>query len=262
MSEIILTSKITVRPVQSMGGDAMVVAAAKVSTTGEEALGYAAPEFAETNAGLINFLMSHRHGTPFEHSSMTFFVHAPIFVWREWHRHRIGFSYNEESARYKPLAPVFWIPRRDRPMVPVEGWKPGRPKFLTLDQDAEFVLPSGASEEECAAHADAAHRREVERDRAVYQLAYDKYRESIADRIALEVARSKLPVAIYSSCWVTCNPRSLMSFLSLRVHDADAKFVSYPQAEIQEGAALAERFLREGWPITHAAFVRNGRVGP
>src|SRR5262245_3249113 len=89
------TDRITVKLVQKMGGDHMVVAAAKVSTSGDEALKFAEQENIGANAGLINYLMKHRHGTPFEHAAMTFFVHAPIFVWREWHRHRIGFSFNE-----------------------------------------------------------------------------------------------------------------------------------------------------------------------
>lgn len=83
MSEIKLTSEITVRLVQKMGGDEMVVAAAKVSTSGEEALKFVDQD---ANYGLINYLMKSLHGSCFEHSSMTFFVHAPIFVWREWHR--------------------------------------------------------------------------------------------------------------------------------------------------------------------------------
>lgn len=259
--QIETTSEITVRLVQSMGGDAMVVAAAKVSTSGEEALAYADPACAEDNAGLINFLMKHRHGTPFEHSALTFFVHAPVFVWREWHRHRIGFSYNEESARYKPLDPVFWVPRRDRPMCPVDGWKPGRPKFLTLDEVEEknHLVPGAYG---YTAAADRRYAREVARKRRAYEAAYAAYRESIDDGIALEVARSVLPVGIYSSCWVTANPRSLMAFLSLRTHDPDAKFVSYPQSEIEECARAAEAVLAEGWPITHSAFCRNGRVGP
>ena len=262
--DITLTSEITVRPVQHMGGDHMVVAAAKVSTCGEEALKFAEPESAEANAGLINFLMAHRHGTPFEASGMTFFVHAPIFVWREWHRHRIGFGYNEESARYKPLDPVFWIPTRDRRMVPVEGWKPGRPKFRTLDEavrdNPPHPGPFYSGELELAANT--AYAREIDRNRRSYQLAYDLYRESIEDGFAMEVARCKLPVGIYSSCWVTCNARSLMAFLSLRTHEPDAKFVSYPQAEIDLAARVAESFLKEGWPLTHASFVKNGRVGP
>jgi thymidylate synthase (FAD) len=260
--EIQLSSEITVRMIQNMGGDHMVVAAAKVSTSGESAMAFADPSSVEGTAGLIGYLMKHRHGTPFEHSSLTFFVHAPIFVWREWHRHRIGFSYNEESARYKPLDPVFWVPRRNRPMVPVPGWKPGRPKFWTLTQAAEFALDSGATDEALNQWAEALYDREIARKRTAYETAYRAYTESIADGIALEVARSVLPVGIYSSCWVTCNPRSLMAFLSLRIHDPSATVPSYPQAEIQEAAQLAESFLSQGWPLTHAAFHSNGRVGP
>lgn len=131
-------STVDVNLVQSMGGDAMVVAAAKVSTTGTDALAYAADDQAEGNSGLINYLVKHRHGTPFEHAAATFFVHAPIFVWREWHRHRIGFSYNEESGRYKQLEPIFYIPDRERPMMKVDSWKPGKPKFTRCEDDAVF----------------------------------------------------------------------------------------------------------------------------
>lgn len=240
-----LTSEITVRLISSMGGDHMVVAAAKVSTSGEEALQFASKE--TENFGLINYLMKFRHGTPFEHSCLTFFVHAPIFVFREWHRHRIAFSYNEASARYSKLEPIFWIPRRNREMLPVEEWKPGRPKFLEIPDNFD---------------GDQKYDREIARDREVYEKAYSSYLESISDGIAMEVARCKLPVGIYSSCWVTCNPRSLMAFLSLRTHDPLAKFVSYPQSEIEEAALLCEDSLKIGWPLTHKAFVENGRVGP
>ena len=116
----------------------MVVAAAKVSTQGDECLEFAKPESAESNAGLIRYLVKHRHGTPFEHSALTFYARAPIFVWREWHRHRIGFSYNEESGRYKQLDPVFYIPDRERPMMKVDGWKPGKPKFTRCEDDDVF----------------------------------------------------------------------------------------------------------------------------
>jgi hypothetical protein len=170
-------------------------------------------------------------------------------------------SYNEESARYKPLDPVFWIPRRDRAMIPVDGWKPGRPKFRTLDQateDLEDVRPDSLY----PGYADQWYQREIDRDMEAYQVAYSNYLASIQDGFALEVARCKLPVAIYSSCWVTCNPRSLMSFLSLRVHDEKATFVSYPQAEIQEAAVACEMLLKDGWPLTYKAFCDNGRVAP
>lgn len=241
-TEIETTDQITVRLVQKMGGDYMVAAAAKVSTNGEAALALANPENADANAGLINYLMAHRHGTPFEHAAVTFFVHAPIFVWREWHRHRIGFSYNEESARYKQLKPVFWLPSPERKIVPASDHTPARPKFQRGNDGQHIYL--------CDALKD------------VYRSAYATYQHLIDQGFAKEVARACLPVGIYSSCWVTCNPRSLMSFLSLRTHEPTAKFVSYPQAEIEQAARVAEQILSEGWPITYAAFVKNGRVAP
>ena len=242
MLEIKLISDITVKPVQSMGGDHMVVAAAKVSTSGEDAEKFALAENAESSAGLIGYLMRHRHGTPFEHAAMTFFVHAPTFVWWEWVRHRIGFSYNLESGRYKVLEPVFWVPRPDRKMVPAPDHKSARPKFVEADSYA-FL--------------DACEDLE-----SAYRHCYESYKRLVDRGIASEVARAALPFAVYYSGWVTCNPRSLMSFLSLRTHEPTATFPSYPQAEIEEAARAAEDVLRQGWPLTHAAFVAHGRVAP
>lgn len=179
--------------------------------------------------------------TPFEHSAITFFVHAPIFVWREWHRHRIGFSYNEESARYKTLEPVFYAAPLDRPVLKVGGWKPGRPKFLV---DAALV------------------QRVNERNEKVYRFAYEQYLENLKDLADPGFARDCLPVGIYSSCWVTCNPRSLMSFLSLRTHHPEAVQVSYPLYEIEEAARTCEEMLAHGWPLTYTAFNKHGRVAP
>ncbi len=71
-----------------------------------------------------------------------------------------------------------------------------------------------------------------------------------------------IPAVGCSSCWVTCNPRSLMAFLSLRTHSEKAKSVSYPLYEIEEAARATELILASGWPITYASFVENGRVGP
>lgn len=240
--EIRYTSEISVRLIQSMGGDHMVVAAAKVSTSGQEALRFAG-EMDGNNVGLINYLMKHRHGTPFEHSAVTFFVHAPIFVWREWHRHRIGHSFNEESGRYKQLDPVFYIPDRERPMMKVDGWKPGRPKFLRCEDDAVYDSLCGNLKES-------------------YALSYRNYERNLALGIDPGLARDCLPVGIYSSCWVTVNPRSLMAFLSLRTHDEKATFVSYPLYEIEEAARACEALLASGWPVTYSSFLSNGRVGP
>jgi len=247
-----LKSECDVSLVQHCGGDHMVVASAKVCTSGCSALSFqdgsakndkGEPWGEKDTAGLISYLMKHRHGTPFEHGSMSFYVHAPIFVWREWHRHRIGFSYNEESARYKQLEPVFYVPPRDRPMMKVEGWKPGRPKFLECEDHKTYdTLWSNLT--------------------TVYEQGYRTYLDNLSLGVDPGLARDCLPVGIFSGCWVTCNPRSLMSFLSLRVHDPAAKFVSYPLYEIDQAAQKCEELFASLYPITHKAFVDNGRVAP
>lgn len=239
--EIKFTSEITVRLVQQCGGDAMVVAAARVSTSGEDALKWVNTP-AEDNYGLINFLMKHRHGSVFEHSFLTFFVHAPIFVFREWHRHRIGHSFNETSGRYSEMKPVFWLPRGSRKMVPAPDHKSARPKFVESN-DKQYDI--------CLTEMQEAYKK-----------CWWSYRQMLYQNIAKEVARAVLPVGIYSSCWVSVNPRSLMHFLSLRTHEPTAKHVSYPQAEIAEAARQCEEMFKQGWALTHKAFVENGRVAP
>jgi len=250
---ITLTDEITVRLIQQCGGDHITVAAAKVSTTGEEALALASPGAQEGNAGLINYLTAHRHGTPAEHGLMTFFVHAPAFVWWEWVRHRVGWaldcpdlgsdmSFNLESGRYRKLEPVFWVPSRDRKMVPDKGHKSARPRFRAANPGH--------------------HAAAVARMAQGYRAAWSAYSAMVADSVANEVARAVLGFGVYYSGWVSCNPRSLMSFLSLRTHDPAARFPSFPQAEIETAARAAEEVFARHWPVQHAAFVRNGRVGP
>ena len=240
MSEVSLISDIDVQLVQHVGDDSALVAAAKVSVEGAESVRHLE---AEANAGLLRYLMKHRHGTPFEHASMTFRVHAPIFVWREWHRHRIGFSYNEESGRYKTLDPVFYIPDRERPMMKVDGWKPGRPKFTRCESENAYSTLVGNLT-------------------LSYRLGYANYEANLALGIDPGLARDCLPVGIYSSCYVTCNPRSLMAFLSLRTHEPTAQAVSYPLWEIEVAARKCEALFAGLFPVTYAAFVECGRQAP
>lgn len=255
-----LTDKITVNLVQHMGSDAMVVAAAQVSTKGQEAEKYATEE---AKYGLINYLMKHRHGTPFEHGAMTFFVHAPIFVWREWHRHRIGFSYNEESGRYKVLEPVFYIPPDDRPLFKVDDWKPGRPKFLTIEEYDDIADPDMIGLKGIDYDGGNDKLEQLKQNLMTsYESAYKAYLDNLELGIDPGLARDCLPTGIYSSCWVTANPRSIMAFLSLRTHDPEAKFVSYPLYEIEQAARQVEAIFSELWPLTYKAFCENGRVAP
>lgn len=224
--------------VQCMGSDASVVAAARVSVVGADAQKFENAS-AEEHAGLINYLMSHRHGTPFEHAAMTFRAEAPIFVYREWHRHRV-WSYNEESGRYKQLEPVFHIPASDRPLV-------------NIGTSARPQMVPGS---------EAQYQSQVLRMRKSYQQAYAAYLEALEDGVAKEVAREVLPVATYSTMYATANLRGIMSFLSLRTDDESATFPSKPQYEIQQAAWKVEEFFAEHFPIVHATWNKNGRVAP
>lgn len=157
-------------------------------------------------------------------------------------------SYNEESARYKQLEPVFYLPPVNRPMLkPQEEWKPGRPKFLQLMTPKDF----------------ANFHKLVENLKDDYTRSYAHYEENLAMGFDPGLARDGLNFGIYSGCYVTCNPRSMMAFLSLRTHDEKAMFVSYPLYEIEQAARVGvEQALAEYWPITYKAFCENGRVGP
>src|ERR671938_1742642 len=119
-------SDVTVELVRASAQDADVLFAARVSTQGEQSLEQLDAD-PQRSKGLINYLLRARHGSPFEHNSMTFYVQAPIFVFREFMRHRMA-SYNEESGRYRELRPVFYVPGPERRLCQVG--KPGAYEFL------------------------------------------------------------------------------------------------------------------------------------
>ena len=236
--EIEFRSDITVELVRANASDADVVFAARVSTVGEQSLEDVDAD-PQRSAGLITYLMRDRHGSPFEHNSMTFFVKAPIFVWREHMRHRIA-SYNEESGRYRELLPVFYVPSHERPLV--QSGKPGAYEFHP-GTPAQSELVDRSIQESCTA-------------------AYAAYLEMLEAGIAREVARMVLPVTIYSSAYVTMNARALMNFLSLRRKVEGSHFVSYPQREIEMVAEVYEEHFAQLMPLTHSAFNEHGRVAP
>lgn len=236
--EVTFRSDVTVELVRAGARDSDVVFAARVSTQGEQTLAHVDDD-AERSQGLINYLMRDRHGSPFEHNSMTFYVQAPIFVFREFMRHRIA-SYNEESGRYRELRPVFYVPGRDRKLVQVG--KPGAYDFV-----------DGTPEQFALVEAET---------RAACTQAYAAYQRMLAAGVAREVARIVLPLTIYSSMYVTMNARALMNFLSLRTKREHAANPSFPQREIEMCAEQMEQFWRELMPLTHAAFEANGRVAP
>ncbi|MGH3313997.1 MAG: FAD-dependent thymidylate synthase [Streptomyces sp.] len=229
----------TVELVKHSAADTDVVWAARVSTAGEQSLEELDKD-PERSKGLINFLMRDRHGSPFEHNSMTFFISAPLFVFREFHRHRVGWSYNEESGRYRELQPVFYAPRADRKLV--QQGRPGKYEFVEGTAE-QHELTVGAMEDSC-------------------RQAYETYQRLLAAGVAREVARAVLPVGLYSSMYATCNARSLMHFLGLRTQHELAQVPSFPQREIEMVGELMEEQWAKLMPLTYAAFNANGRVAP
>ncbi|WP_424211489.1 FAD-dependent thymidylate synthase [Streptomyces sp. BI20] len=232
-------SDVTVELVKHAAADSDVLWAARVSTAGEQSLDELSKD-PERSKGLINYLMRDRHGSPFEHNSMTFFISAPIFVFREFMRHRVGWSYNEESGRYRELQPVFYVPGTDRKLVQ-EG-RPGKYVFVE-GTEAQADLTARAMEDS-------------------YRQAYEAYQEMLAAGVAREVARSVLPVGLFSSMYATCNARSLMHFLGLRTQHELAAVPSFPQREIEMVGERMEAHWARLMPLTYAAFNANGRVAP
>ena len=237
-SEIVFRDDVTVELVKSSASDADVIWAARVSTAGEQSI-ESLKEDPERSAGLINYLARERHGSPFEHTSFTFFISAPIFVFREFMRHRIA-SYNEESGRYRELKPVFYIPSKER-------------KLIQVGKTGHYTFEDGTSEQ---------YQLMVAEMKKAYIAAYDAYQKMLDAGIAREVARATLPVATYSSMYVTMNARALMNFLSLRTSSEGSHFPSYPQREIEMVAEKMEAFFAQKMPLVHEAFNKSGRVAP
>jgi len=189
-------------------------------------------EMDESDEGLIRFLMRDRHGTPFEHNAFRFHIRCPLFVAREWFRHRVG-SFNEFSMRYAKATEEFYVPEPED--VRSQVGKPGAYSFEPVDPEL----------------AEAA-REEL---RSVYEHAYATYERLVEQGVARELARAVIPVGAYTEFYWTLNARSLMNFISLRAAET-------AQREIRRYADACERFLAEKMPVTHAAFVANDRTAP
>ncbi|MBI4060806.1 MAG: FAD-dependent thymidylate synthase [Elusimicrobia bacterium] len=210
-----------VRLVDFMGGDQGVVDAARVSYGG-------ASKGAEADRKLIGYLLKHSHMTPFEHAVFKFHVSAPIFVARQWFRHRFA-AYNEVSFRYTEVKDYFYMPERWRGQDKKN--KQGSSAAPELDQDALHGL----------------FRTQVDG-------ALAAYKKMLGMGVAREMARMVLPVNLYTEFYWTVNARSLMNFVALR---ADA----HAQLEIQAyGEALARQF-KDLMPWTYEAFLRDGWRG-
>jgi thymidylate synthase (FAD) len=210
----------------AMADDLSVVNGARVSFARRKT------DLDEADEALIRFLMRDRHGSPFEHNSFRFHVRCPIFVAREWMRHRIS-SFNEFSLRYAKATDDFYVPEADD--VRTQIGKPGAYSFEPVGEELAEQT-----------------REEL---RAVYKQAYATYERLVEAGVARELARSVLPVGAYTQFYWTVNARSLMNFVSLRNSE-------FAQLEIRRYADAVERFFAGLMPVTHEAFLENGRIAP
>lgn len=234
---VTLTSDITVELIESCARDTMVARAARVSTLAEVAA-IAAEE--KSNGGLIRRLLKEKHGSPFEHTFFNFRVHMPLAMALEHVRHRVGWSYNGESARYKEMDPCFYMPGDDRALV-----QTGKPMDYEMSLGSDF--------------------QRIETQSSFQRIANETFAEYLYllnIGVAREVARYLLPQALMVTYYTSCNARSLMHFLSLRTQDDDATFVSKPQHEIELVARGYERALEQAMPLTYGAYCKYGRVAP
>jgi thymidylate synthase (FAD) len=209
-----------------MADDLSVVNSARVS------FGKRSEEMTNADKGLVNFLMRERHGTPFEHNSFRFHVKCPIFVAREWFRHRMG-SFNEFSGRYAEFDPEGYLPMVEEMRTQVG--KPGSYTFEPIEKDvAEEAIGKIYSS---------------------YGTAFETYQKLLDAGVAKEVARIVLPVGVMTEFYWTVNARSLMNFISLRQ-------AATAQYEIRTLALGVEQFFSRIMPVTYEAFIQNGRVAP
>lgn len=215
-----------------MGEDRRVAEAAWVSYAKQEE-----SHSEEDVRRLINYLMKHQHGTPFEHVVFQFHVKAPIFVAREWFRHRIA-SYNEVSSRYITFAPEFYIPEKFRVKA-------------TTNKQGSIIPEEGADFKDVATWNDWATQELTE----AYKSVYNSYLALKEGDVANELARLLLPLGTYTEWWWTVNLRSLFNFMMLRSHEN-------AQWEIQEYSRTIETIVEEKLPVIYKAWTDNGRNAP
>lgn len=211
-----------VRLVDSMGNDLSVVRSARVSYDAE----WRAGEDEGKDAKLINYLMRNRHTSPFESVTFTFEVKAPIFVFRQWHRHRT-WSFNEISARYAELPEEFYVPHKSK----------------ITEQSVNNKQQRTDEEIECAGLCSVIIRQLCEE-------SFKTYRDLIDMGCPRELARGVLPVNTYSKMFATIDLHNLLGFIRLRDH-------SHAQYEIQVYAQAMLELIRDIVPVSVAAFEEN-----
>lgn len=211
-----------VRLVDHMGDDLSIVRAARVSYDAAWRTG----ENEGSDRRLINYLMKNRHTTPFESVVFQFEVKAPIFVMRQWHRHRMA-TINELSARYRELPEEFYVPKPEHIGAPSKDNKQGR------------------THEPIDGAGNASSLMQVANEHS-----FRVYRELLAMGAPRELARSVLPVATYSHMFWKADLHNLLHFLGLRLHE-------HAQYEIRVYAEAMRRLVQQIVPVAMSAWEEN-----
>lgn len=213
-----------VRLVDSMGTDLSVVRAARVSYDAA----WRAGEDQGSDTRLINYLWKNRHTTPFEAVEFQFEVKAPIFVFRQWHRHRT-WSFNELSARYRELPEEFYVPEPE--LVGVQA---------ISNKQARELSPLEVG----------SRKPEAEAIRKACETSFRSYRDLLARGVPRELARSVLPMSTYSHMFAKVDLRNLLGFLDLRLH-------SHAQYEIRVYAEAMRDLAKQVVPVCLEAWEAN-----
>lgn len=214
-----LVTDVNVKLINTNASDDMVAMAAWVSHDQDSE---ARLEDQEGVGKLINFLMRQKHMSPFEHGQFIFKVDVPLFVAREFHRHRT-FSYNEVSGRYTQMQPRFYVGDVAR----VQHGKPGAYYFEdgTPDQSAYYLKSK----------------------EYMVEKAWQVYQDRLERGIAKEQAREDLPLSLMTQFYATANPRNVMQFLTLRNEKHALK-------EIRNVAVKMEEIFNETMPLTARSY--------
>lgn len=214
-----------VRLIDSMGSDLSIVRNARVSYNAE----WRAGDDKGSDARLINYLMANGHNTPFECVTFTFEIKAPIFVFRQWHRHRTQ-SFNEVSARYTQLPEEFYTPE----LAAITTQHSSNKQMRTEEQHPEA--------------SNIQHMIEYQNRRA-----FEAYHKLIEDGCPRELARSVLPVATYSHMFATVNLHNLFRFLAERLHP-------HAQYEIRVYAEALLSIIETIVPVATTAFKKQQNI--
>lgn len=210
-----------IRLIEYWGSDEQIIEAARMSTN-KGFQGW------ETDEKLLKYLYNNKHHTPFEMGGMIIEVQAPIFVFREWHRHRTQ-SYNELSARYTPLPDLNYIPTVERMLLNSKS-----NKQAGVIKDSQELTPQGAYE----------FRKDLEENYKNSQILYERM---LNFGVPKELARLPIPVARYSRMRASANLRNWLAFLTLRMDEA-------AQWEIRQYANEVGKLIGVNFPHTWKLF--------